>query len=95
MYFIAFFVGKLLIDMCHERDGLDKCVHVPLKILDPGMQDVASLTPSSEGEDTQDKDVKGEIPAGTAAPGECFIWSYFLYLFGCKIVVIITTRRRC
>ena len=45
------------------------------------MQDVASLTPSSEREDTQDKDVKGEIPAGAAAPGECFILSYFLYFW--------------
>ena len=32
--------------------------------------DVASLTPSSEGENTQDKDLKGEISAGTGAPGE-------------------------
>ena len=63
------------------EESLDKCVHVSLKILDPGIQDVASLTPSSEGEDTQDKDVKGEIPAGAAAPGECFILSYFLYFF--------------
>ena len=67
--------------MCHKRDSLDKCVHVSLKILDPGIQDVASLTPSSEGEDTQDKNVKGEIPAGAAAPGECAILSYFLFFF--------------
>ena len=58
-------------------------VHVSLKTLDPGIQDVPSLTPSSEGEDTQDKDVKGEIPAGAGALGECFILSYFLYFFGC------------
>ena len=44
-----------------------------MKLLDPGIQDVASLTPSSVGEDMKDKDVKGKIPAGTAAPGECFI----------------------
>ena len=92
---MLFFVGKRLIDTCHKRDSLDKCVHVSLKILDPGIQDVASLTPSSEGEDTQDKDVKGEIPAGAAGPGECFILSYFLYFFGCKIVVLITIRPRC
>ena len=48
-----------------------------LKILDAGIQDVASLIPSSEGEDTQDKDVKGEIPAGAAVPGECFVLPYF------------------
>ena len=95
MFHCFFFVVKRLIDMCHERDGLDKCVRVSLKILDPGIQDVVSLTPSSEGEDTKDKDVKGEIPAGAAAPGECFILSYFLYFFGCNIVVLITTRPRC
>ena len=95
VYFIASFVEKLLIDKCHKRDSLDKCVHVSLKILGPGTQDVASPTPSSEGEDTQDKDVKGEIPAGAAAPGECFILSYFLYFWGCIIVVLITTRQRC
>ena len=49
-----------------------------LKILDPGIQDVVSLIPSSEGEDTQDKDAKGEIPAGAAEPGQCFILLYFL-----------------
>ena len=86
---------RLLLKRCHKRDSLDKCVHVSLKILGPGTQDVASLTPSSEGEDTQDKDVKGEIPAGAAAPGECFILSYFLYFWGCIIVVLITTRQRC
>ena len=95
MYFIAFFVGKRLIDMCHKRDSLDKCVNVSLKILDPGIQDVASVIPSLEEGDTQDKDMKGEIPAVAAASGECFILSYFLYLFGCKIVVLITTRPRC
>ena len=67
--------------MCHKRDSLDKCVYVSLKILDPGIQDVASLTPSSEGEDTQDKDVKGELPASKAAPGECAILSYFFLFF--------------
>ena len=68
--------------MCHKRDSLDKCVYVSLKILDPGIQDVASLTPSSEGEDTQDKDVKGELPAASkAAPGECAILSYFFLFF--------------
>ena len=62
MPFSAFFVGNLLIEMYHKRDSLDiKCVHVSLKILDPGIQDVASLRPSSKGEDTQDKDVKGKI----------------------------------
>ena len=59
-----------------------------MKILDPGIQDVASLTPSSEGEDTKDKGPKGEIPAGAASPGECFLLSYFF-------VVLITTRPRC
>ena len=74
--------------MCHKRDSLDKCFHVSLKILDPGIQDVASLTPSSEGEDTQDRDVKGDISVGAAAPGECLILSYFLYFFhACSIVV--------
>ena len=67
--------------MCHKRDSLDKCVYVSLKILDPGIQDVASLTPLSEGEDTQDKDVKGELPASKAAPGECAILSYFFLFF--------------
>ena len=70
------------------QDSLDiKCVHVCLKILDPGIQDVASLTPSSVGEDTQDMVV---MPAAAAAsaPGECFILSYFF-------VVLITTRPRC
>ena len=43
-------------------------------VLDPAIQDVASRTPSSEGEDTKDKGVKGKIPAGTAAPIECFIF---------------------
>ena len=66
--------------MCHKRDSLDKCVYVSLKILDPGIQDVASLTPSSEGEDTQDKDVKRELPA-SKAPGECAILSYFFLFF--------------
>ena len=67
--------------MCHKRDSLDKCVYVSLKILDPGIQDVASLTPSSEGEDTQDKDVKRELPASKAAPGECTILSCFFLFF--------------
>ena len=49
--------------MCHKRDSLDKCVHVSLKILDPGIQ-VVAVIPSLEGGDTQDKDMKGEIPAG-------------------------------
>ena len=31
--------------MCHKRDSLDKCVVISLKILDPGKEDVASLTP--------------------------------------------------
>ena len=58
--------------MCHKRDSLDKCVHVSLKILDLGRKiDVASLTLSSEGENTQDKDVKREISAGAAAHVEC------------------------
>ena len=75
--------------MCHKRDSLDiKCVRVSLKILDPGIQDVASLTPSSEGENTLDVDVKGEIPARAAALGECFIVSYFF-------VVLIAARPRC
>ena len=39
-----------------------------LKILGPGIQDVAPLISSSEGEHTQDKDV----------PGECFVLPYFL-----------------
>ena len=72
--------------MRHKRDSLDEYVHVSLKILDPGIQDVASLTPSSEGEDTQDKDVKGELPASKAALGECAILSYFflfLFFFSC------------
>ena len=95
MYFIAFLVGKRLIDMCHKRDSLDKCVHVSLKILDPGIQDVASVIPSLDEGNTQDKDMKGEIPADAAASGECFILSYFLYLFACNIVVLITIRPRC
>ena len=42
--------------------------------------DVASLTPSSEGENTQDEDLKGEISAGTAGPGEIVPRRlYFLY----------------
>ena len=57
--------------MCHKTDSLDKCVHVSLKILDLGILDVASLTASSEGENTQDEDVMGEISAGAATPGEC------------------------
>ena len=87
VYFIAVFVGKRLIDMRLKKDSLDKCVHVSLKIRDPGIQDVA-IIPSLEGGDTQDKDLKGEIPAGAAASGECFILSYFLYRFGCNIVVL-------
>ena len=87
MSFIVLFVGRRLINMW-EGQPISKCIHVSLKILDPGIQDVASLTPSSEGEDTKDKDVKGKIPAGTAAPGGCFILSYFF-------VVLITTRPRC
>ena len=81
--------------MCHERDSLDQCVHVSLKFLCPGIQDVASLTPLSEGEDTQDKDVKGEIPAGTAALGECAILSYFLFFHACNIVVLTMARPKC
>lgn len=73
MYFIVLFVGRRLINVWEGQPILKLCVHVSLKILDPGTQNVASLTPSSEGEDTKDKDVKGKIPAGTAAPGECFI----------------------
>ena len=90
MSFIVLFVGRRLINGRDSReDSLDiKCVHVSLKILDPGLQDVASLTPSSEGEDMKDEDGKGEIPAGAAAPGECAILSYFF-------VVLITTRPRC
>ena len=52
-------------------------------ILDPGIQDVASLTPALEGEDTKDKDVKGELPAGASAPGECAILSNFSLTFSC------------
>ena len=81
--FIALSVGRRLINMCHKRDSLDKSVHVSLKILDRGIQVVAALTRSSEGEDTQmHKDVGGEILAGAAAPGECAICriSYF-FLF--------------
>ena len=74
--------------MCHKRDSLDQCVYVSLKILCPGIQDVASLTPSSEGEDTQDKVVKSEISAGTAALGECAILLYFLFFHACDIVVL-------
>ena len=59
--------------MCHKRDSLDKCVYVSFKILRPGIQDVASLTPSLEGMETQDTDGKGEISAGAAAPDECAI----------------------
>ena len=69
--------------MCHKRDSLDKCFHVSLKMLDPGIQDVAFLTPLSEGEDTRDKDVKAEIPAGAAAPGECAILSYSSLIVSC------------
>ena len=79
MSFITLCVGRRLINVCHKRDSLDQRVHVSLKFLCPGIQDVPSLTPLSEGEDTQDKDVKGEIPAGTAALGECAILSYFLF----------------
>ena len=58
--------------MCHKRDSLDKCVQVSLKILHLGKKiDIASLTLSSEGENTQDKDLKGKISAVTAAPDEC------------------------
>ena len=63
--------------MCHNRDSLDKCVLVSLKILDPGKKDVAALTPSSKGEDMKDKDVKDETPASAAAPGECTIFFVF------------------
>ena len=69
------FIGRRLVNMCHKRDSLDNCFHVSLKILDPGIQDVASLTLSLEGEDTHDKDVKGEISAGPTAPGERAIFS--------------------
>ena len=65
--------------MCHKWDSLDNCFHVSLKILDPGIQDVAFLTLSLEGEDTNDKDVKGEISAGSTAPGERVILSNLLF----------------
>ena len=79
--FIALSVGRRLINMCHKRDSLDKCVHVSMKILDRGIQVVAAPTPSSEGDDTQmHKDVGGEILAGAAAPGECAICRIFSYL---------------
>lgn len=81
--------------MCHKRNSLDKCVYVSLKILRPGIQDVASLTPSSEGEDTQDTDGKGETSAGAAAPGECEILSYFLFFHACNIVVLTIPRPKC
>ena len=61
--------------MCHKWDSLDNCFHVSLKILDPGIQDVTSLKLSLEGEDANDKDVKGEIFAGSTAPGERAILS--------------------
>ena len=95
MSFITLCVGRHLINICHKRDSLDICVHVSLKILCPGVQDVASLMPSSEGEDTQDKDVKGEIFADTAAPGECAILSYFLFFHACNIVVLTMARPKC
>ena len=41
------FVGRRLINMCHKRDSLDKCVVISLKILDPGKEDVTSLKPST------------------------------------------------
>ena len=47
MSFTVLFVGRRLINMCHKRDSLDKCVVVSLKTLDPGIQDVASLAPST------------------------------------------------
>ena len=47
MSFTVLFVGRRLINMCHKRDSLDKCVVISLKILDPGKEDVASLTPST------------------------------------------------
>ena len=84
-----------MINTCHKRDSLDKCFYVSLKILGPGIQDSASLTPSSEGEDTQDKDVKGEISAGTAALGECAILSYILFFHACNIVALTMARPRC
>ena len=40
-----------------------------MKILDPGIQDVASVIPSLDEGNTQDKDMKGEIPADAAASG--------------------------
>ena len=66
--------------MCHKTDSLDKCVHVSLKILDLGILDVASLTASSEGENTQDEDVMGEISTGAATPGECAEETIFFIL---------------
>lgn len=81
--------------MSHKWDSLDNCFHVSLKILDPGIQDVASLTLSLEGEDTKDKDVKGEISAGSTAPGERTILLYFLFFHAGNIVVLIITRPRC
>ena len=81
--------------MCHKRDSLDKCVYVSLKILRPGIQDVASLTPSLEGMETQDTDGKGEISASAAAPGECAILSYFLFFHACNLVVLTIPRPKC
>lgn len=77
------FIGRCLVNMCHKWDGLNNCFHVSLKILDPGIQHVACQTLSSEGEDTKDEDVKGEIPTGAATPGErqfCRI-SFFFFFF--------------
>ena len=81
--FVALSVGRRLINMCHKRDSLDKCIHVSLKILDRGKQVGAALTPSSDREDTQmHKDVGGEMLGDVAATGECAICriSYF-FLF--------------
>ena len=47
MSFTVLFVRSRLVNMCHKRDSLDKCVVISLKIPDPGKEDVASLTPST------------------------------------------------
>ena len=47
MSFTVLFVGRRLINMCDKRDSLDTCVVISLKILDPGKEDVAPLTPST------------------------------------------------
>ena len=47
MSFTVLFVGRRLINMCDKRDSLDKYVVISLKILDPGKEDVAPLTPST------------------------------------------------